>query len=98
MRSGIRYSDEFKQEAVKQVSIHGYSVAEVANNLGVTSKSLYSWLKQYTKPKIKREQESDLLAENARLKRQLKRAQQERDILKEAAVFFANESKNDTRS
>jgi len=32
------------------------------------------------------------------LKRELKRVQQERDILKEAAVFFANESKNATRS
>jgi hypothetical protein len=40
----------------------------------------------------------DLRAENARLKRELKRVEQERQILKEAAVFFASESKNATRS
>lgn len=44
------------------------------------------------------QQDNDLQAEIARLKKQLKRAEQERDILKEAARFFANESKNDTHS
>ena len=98
MPKGIRYSDEFKQEAVNQVVVHGYSVLEVAERLGVSNKSLYDWIKVFSKPKKQREEEADLRAENARLKRELKRAQQERDILKEAAVFFAGESKNATRS
>ena len=98
MGKGIRYSDEFKQEAVNQVVIHGYSVLEVAERLGVSNKSLYDWIKIFSKPKKQREEDADLRAENARLKRELKRAQQERDILKEAAVFFAGESKNATRS
>ncbi len=42
--------------------------------------------------------DEDLRAEVARLKRQLKRVEQERTILKEAAVFFAGESKNGTAS
>ena len=58
----------------------------------------YGWIKEFSKPKKQRDEESDLRAENARLKRELKRAQQERDILKEAAVFFAGESKSATRS
>ncbi len=98
MGTGIRYNDEFKQEAVNQVVIHGYSVADVSQRLGITTKSLYAWIKIFSKPKKQRAEESDLRAENARLKRELKRAQQERDILKEAAVFFAGESKNVTRS
>ena len=98
MPKGIRYSDEFKQEAVNQVVVHGYSVLEVAERLGVSNKSLYDWIKVFSKPKKQREEDADLRAENARLKRELKRAQQERDILKEAAVFFAGESKNATRS
>lgn len=98
MGKGIRYSDEFKQEAVNQVVVHGYSVLEVAERLGVSNKSLYDWIKVFSKPKKQREEDADLRAENARLKRELKRAQQERDILKEAAVFFAGESKNATRS
>ena len=71
---------------------------EVAERLGVSNKSLYDLIKIFSKPKKQREEDADLRAENARLKRELKRAQQERDILKEAAVFFAGESKNATRS
>lgn len=98
MGSGIRYSDEFKQEAVNQVVIHGYSVADVAKRLDISTKSLYDWIKVFSKPPKQRKEDEDLRAEVARLKRELKRTQQERDILKEAAVFFAGESKNGTRS
>ena len=98
MGTGIRYTDEFKQEAVNQVAVHGYSVSEVSGRLGISDKSLYVWVKQFSKPRKVRESDQDLQAEIARLKRELKRTQQERDILKEAAVFFAGESKNATRS
>lgn len=98
MGKGIRYTDEFKQEAVNQVVIHGYRVADVAERLGISTKSLYGWIKVFSKPAKQRQDEQDLQAEVARLKRELKRAQQERDILKEAAVFFAGESKNATRT
>lgn len=96
MGKGIRYSAEFKQEAVNQVVVHGYSVLEVSQRLGVSNKSLYDWIKRLSKPAKQRQQDDDLQVENARLKRELKRLQQERNILKEAAVFFASESKNDT--
>ena len=98
MGKGTRYNDEFKQEAVNQVVLHVYSVADVSQRLGISNKSLYDWIKVFSKPKKQRDEESDLRTENARLKRELKRAQQERDILKEAAVFFVGESKNVTRS
>ncbi len=98
MGKGIRYTDEFKQEAANQVVVHGYPVSEVSQRLGISTKSLYVWIKMFSKPRQQRENETDLRAENARLKRELRRAQQERDILKEAAVFFAGESKNGTRS
>ncbi len=97
MGSGIRYTDEFKQEAVNQVVNHGYSVPDVSKRLGISSKSLYDWVKKFSKPPKFREKEADLQVEVARLKRELKRTEQERDILKEAAVFFAGESKNATR-
>lgn len=97
MAKGIRYTDEFKQEAVNQIVKHGYDTAEVSARLGVSAKSLYKWKLEYSKPTKVREAESDLQLEVARLKRELKRVQQERDILKEAAVFFASESKNATR-
>ncbi len=92
------YTDEFKQEAANQVVDHGYPVLEVSRRLGIANKSLYDWIKKFSKPQAKREEETDLRAEIARLKRQLKRSEQERAILKEAAVFFAGESKNGTGS
>ena len=97
MSKGTRYTDEFKQEAVNQIVVHGYSVLDVSQRLDVSTKSLYDWQKTFSKPRAKREADKDLQAENARLKRELKRAQQERNILKEAAVFFAGESKSATR-
>ena len=39
--SGKRYAEEFKVEAIKQISDRVYKVTEVAERLGVTSKSLY---------------------------------------------------------
>lgn len=98
MAKGIRYSEEFKQEAVNQVVHHNYPVAEVAERLGISSKTLYNWVKTFSQPPKKRHEQEDAQAEIAKLKKQLKRAEQERDILKEAARFFANESKNDTLS
>jgi len=98
MAKGIRYSEEFKQEAANQVIHHNYPVAEVAERLGISSKTLYNWVKTFSQPPKNRQEQDDMHAEIARLKKQLKRAEQERDILKEAARFFANESKNDTPS
>jgi transposase len=92
------YTDEFKQKAVNQVVVHGYPFLEVSRRLGIASKSLYDWIKKFSKPQAKREEETGLRAEIARLKRELKRSEQERAILKEAAVFFAGESKNGTGS
>jgi transposase-like protein len=40
-----RYTSEFKEEAVRQVIDRGYSVAEVADRLGVSTHSLYKWVK-----------------------------------------------------
>lgn len=41
-----QYTDEFKAEAVKQVTERGFAVAEVANQLRVSSHSLYQWLRK----------------------------------------------------
>jgi transposase len=95
---GKRYPEEFKIEAVKQVTEHGYSVASVADRLGVSSKTLYVWLRRYGNNSEQFQAESTQQEELRRLKAELQRVTQERDILKEAAVYFASESKKSTRS
>jgi transposase len=87
-----RYTEEFKIEAVKQITERGHPVSEVAARLGVSAYSLYQWMKRYGKPAEQRQQDDDLQAENRRLKAELKRVSEERDILKKATAYFARES------
>ena len=89
--SSKRYPEEFKIEAVKQVVERGYSVAEVASRLGVTTHSLYAWKKKYSPDSAQHQAKSDDEAEIRRLKKELKRVTEERDLLKKAAVYFANQ-------
>ncbi|MEF0660162.1 IS3 family transposase [Pseudomonas aeruginosa] len=80
--SNQRYPEEFKIEAVKQVTERGLPVAEVAARLGMSVHSLYAWIKRYGKPQEQRQQEDDQQAELRRLRAELKRVTEERDILK----------------
>ena len=50
MTKCIRYPEEFKRDAVSQVTDRGYSVKEVSGRLGISTKSLYDWIKLYKKP------------------------------------------------
>mgnify|MGYP001765324106 CR=1 FL=1 len=89
--SGKRYTDEFKIEAVRQVTERGHRAYDVAARLGITTHSLYSWVRKFgktTAPKPEVEQS----AEVRRLKAELKRVTEERDILKKAAAYFAKTS------
>jgi len=86
-----RYTDEFKIEAVRQVTENGYSVKETAERLGVHPESLRSWMKKFSSPEAmaRSYQEQSAQAEIKRLQKELKRVT-ERDILKKAAAYFAS--------
>jgi transposase len=86
-----RYTPEFRSEAIRQVTERGYPVSEVARRLGVSKHSMYKWLKGVSKtPRLVAQE--DLRGENARLKAELRRVEEERDILKKAAAYFAKAS------
>jgi transposase len=93
MNKGIRFTDEFKQDAVAQVVERGYAVREVAERLGISTKSLYTWKAQSSKPPRVRSEVADQAAEIKRLKRELARVTEERTILKKATAYFARESR-----
>ncbi|PIR00343.1 MAG: hypothetical protein COV66_07630 [Nitrospinae bacterium CG11_big_fil_rev_8_21_14_0_20_45_15] len=82
MTKGIRYTGEFKRNTVFQVTDWSYSIKEVSGRLGVSTKSLYDWIKQFIKPESMRLKETDQALENSRLKVELARVTEERDILK----------------
>ena len=82
--SAQRFTPEFKEEAVKQVTERGYSVAEVAARLGVSTHSLYKWVKAAS-PGQSEQHSQELLqakSEILRLRSQMRRIEEERDILK----------------
>jgi transposase len=87
--SNKRYTEEFKVEAVKQITDRGYPVADVAARLGISSHSLYQWIKRDSVPAADRVAAQDQQVEIRRLKSELKRVTEERDILKKAAAYFA---------
>ena len=91
--SNKKYPEEFKQEAVKQVTERGYSVADVAQRLGVSNHSIYKWRRELGPTATKPGSDVDDKKEIRRLSQELKRVTEERDILKKAAAYFANESK-----
>ena len=91
--SNKRYPEEFKIEAVKQITGNRYSIAEVSSRLGVSQHSLYAWVKQYRLPQLERIEAQNQQSELRRLKAELKRVTEERDILKKAAAYFAKESR-----
>ena len=90
MNKGKRYTEEFKSEAVRQVIDRGQLVDEVAGRLGISAKSIYKWLSDIYSAKQQRNQTTVNQAKMVKLKTQLKRIEDERDILKKAARYFAS--------
>ena len=91
------YSKQFKIDAVKLVTEQGYNVSEAARNLGIHHTSLRRWKKQLeTDDDHAFSDKGHMIPEKEelyRLRKENKRLRMERDILKKAAAFFANESK-----
>ena len=90
------FSDEFKQDAVNLVVKQGYSFAAAAKAVDVSSRSPREWHAQLApEPEACDATSSleELTAENKRLRKQLQRAEMEREILKKATAYFAKESK-----
>ena len=91
------FSREFKFEAIKLVRERGVSVAQASRDLDIHENVLRKWIKDYVadpqqafpgQGKMRPEQ-----LEIERLRREVRRLQAERDILKKAAAYFAKESK-----
>jgi len=93
MSGNRQYTAEFKSEAVKQVVERGFTVGDVSTRIGVPKHTLYSWVQRARKAagavaSAPAAAVSDS-AELRRLKTELRRVTEERDILKKAAAYFA---------
>ncbi|MEE8568713.1 MAG: IS3 family transposase [Anaerolineales bacterium] len=81
------FTEDFKLDAIKQITERGYSVADVSQRLGVSTHSLYGWIKRYAASPGAAVKD-DQPAEIRRLKTELVRVTEERDILKKANRVF----------
>ena len=87
------YTQEFKRDAVRLVQTSGKSIAQVARELGISDSSIHQWRKELAEHGAEafpgRGHQTALEEENRRLKRELGRTRQERDILKNSIHLLA---------
>jgi transposase len=90
-----RFGEEFKREAVRLVVEEGYTFKAAATAVGVGDQSLRAWHAKFAPPAEPCGENAtleELRQENQRLRKELRRAELEREILKKATAYFAKES------
>jgi transposase len=94
-RSRRSFTDEFKAGAVRLVLEEGKTVGAAARDLDLTESSLRNWVEQARADRTKGKTGLTTAEreELVRLRKELRVAQEERDILKKATAFFAKQSR-----
>ena len=94
-----RFSNEFKQGAIKLVTEQGYTINEAAKRLDLDRKCLHDWINKFAPNFDQRDADKELAddpkamtAELRRLRKENDRLRMEAEILKKAAAYFAKES------
>ena len=92
------YSTEFKAEAVKKIADNNGNISATAKQLGIAMQTLSNWHNKANQGKLAGTEQfdADLMAaiqEIKQLKRHFKSAEEEREILKKATAYFANEER-----
>ena len=88
------FTEKFKVDAVRLVTVEGYSITAAARAVGVGEPSLRKWHARLAPPPVPCGEDAsvaELRAENDRLRRELRRAEMEREILKTATAYFAKD-------
>ena len=97
-----KYTNEFREEAVKLITVKGHSVDDASKRLSLPKSTLANWLKSFKAGKFGEIGKSykvsnDTELETSRLRRELAEVKIERDIPKKAAAYLAKDSQRSTR-
>ena len=90
-RKVTNYSEEFRKSSAKLATDSDKTISVIAEELGLNMTTLSGWVKRYY-PKSS-DVDSNVLEKVKQLRKEVVRLKQERDILKKAAAYFANEMK-----
>jgi len=88
-----QYPQSFKEEAVALVTEQGYSVQKAADSLGIRSSLLYRWKEKQEQDLVTERLSEDERTELKSLRKEVKSLRMEKEILKKASAFFAQEMK-----
>ncbi len=88
-----RFDDDFKREVVRVAQTSGLPQRHIASDFGIGLSTLGKWLNKYGDQTGLSQAQMDQQKEIARLRKELRVAQEERDILKKAAIFFAEQKR-----
>ncbi|UQB42499.1 transposase [Thiomicrospira microaerophila] len=96
MKQQKRYDDQLKQQAIEMALEGSKPIAQIARDLDIKENTLYGWVDKHRRANQNKdsvqptvEKAVDLEAENRRLKRELKTALEDVELLKKAAAYFA---------
>jgi transposase len=85
------FTEEFKREAVRLTQTSGRTISQVAEDIGIGMSTLTRWKRKYQEADLLSGPQDDVEKELARLRKENKLLREERDLLKNAADFFAKE-------
>ena len=91
-RKHTHYSTEFRAQAVRLAETSGQSIRQVALDLGISNQTLGEWIRLAHERPAGAPLEADERAELTELRRRVKVLETEREILRKAAAFFAQET------
>jgi transposase len=96
------YTTDFRQQAVEMITRDGLGIAEAARRLSISPKTLTNWVRRARGDEppaasVPRREVTEAEAELSRLRRENAELRMERDILKKASAYFAQESLRATR-
>ena len=89
----IRYTKEFRRDAVRIATTSGLTRPQIASDLGVGLSTLNKWVQRHQHDDLMSGAHEDVEKENARLGKQVRLLRQEREVLKKATIFFAGQSR-----
>lgn len=89
----VLHTDAFRREAVRIALTSGLTRREVASDLGVGLSTLSKWIQLSRPADMPPASDIDLAKENERLRKENRLLLEEREVLKKATVFFANQNK-----